>query len=193
MTIIAEKKVDPYHSEYDGFYLMKWHDAETNALKRWFDNYKLDKYAYFARDTECLVVSEVPSTSKRGGTRYHVDIIDEGRGEQREYEMDHTAPEPPLIFFAAKRKYEPPPPKTAEELRREAEYERMYRLGYEPRRIPRRRRMTEVNWREGVVVRDDYMDYDIEWVMRPRFEPNFQQSPMLYTPPPPAPKHRRNV
>lgn len=154
---------DPYHAEYDGFYAMKWHDAEENALKRWFDNYKIDRYASFANSYECLVVSEVPSTSKRGGKRYHCDIIDEGRGTHREVVMDHTAPPAPTIFFAAKRKYEPPPPKTAAQQRAEAEAEFMYRKGLRPM---------------------------LEWVLQ---TPSYYSAPSTPASAPPPPTHRRNV
>jgi hypothetical protein len=40
--------------------------------------------------------------------------------------MDHTAPEPPLMFFAAKIKYVASPPPSVEDIRREMEYRRMY-------------------------------------------------------------------
>lgn len=48
-----------YHVEYDGYYTMKWHDDEKNALKRWFDNYKVERFASFASEYEWLVVKEV--------------------------------------------------------------------------------------------------------------------------------------
>lgn len=53
-----------YHVEYDGYYTMKWHDDEQNALKRWFENYKVERYASFASDYEWLIVKEVASDAK---------------------------------------------------------------------------------------------------------------------------------
>lgn len=185
-----------YYTDYDGYHRMKWHDAEENALKRWFENFKVNKFDHFASDYECLVVSEVPSTSKRGGKRYHCDIIDEGRGTQREVVMDHTAPKPPTIFFAAKRKYVPPPPKTPSELRREEEYARMRNMGYVPRKRPVYRMPTKFDPNAPLVMPE--LEYEIEWVREdpPRWHLETMYMPMTrltaYTPPP-APKHRRNV
>lgn len=186
MVAVKKKKtVDPYHSEYDGFYSMKWHDAETNALKRWFENYKVDKYASCAGETECMVVTEVPSTGKRG-KRYHVDIIDEGRGTQRDYVMDHTAPEPPTVFFAAKRKYEPPPPKTARQLQQERDDEMRYRQGLRPMRYPVFGSITSAGPDADMAIRN--LDYITKWVAQPP-----AWSPVAPVVKPPPPKHRRNV
>ena len=183
-----------YHIEYAGYYVMQRHDMETNKLVRWFNNYKLGRWDLFANDTEFLVVKEVPSNIKRGGIRYVCEITDEGRGTKREVIMDHTAPTPPWVFFAAKHRYEPPPPKTAKQLREEAEYERMYRLGYEPRRRVKRRSLQSFKvsaWNYSPVSIQDKIEYEIEWVL-----PDYNDRHMvMYTETPwtlPEPTHRRN-
>lgn len=179
-----------YQVDYAGYYAMSWHDREENALKRWFDNYKIERYASFACDTEWLVVKEVESTSKHRGNRLICEIGDDGRGTKREVIMDHTAPPAPILTFAAKRKYVPPPPKTADELRREAEWERMYAMGYEPRPRLRRYAMPNIlNNSYPVMVQDD--EIEIEWVPR-RFHNYFNIPKTAYKAPEP-PKHRRNV
>lgn len=180
-----------YHVEYDGYYTMKWHDDEKNALKRWFDNYKVERYASFASDYEWLVVKEVSSDSKRGGKRLVCEIGDDGRGTKREVIMDHTTPPAPVLTFAAKRRWEPPPPKSAAEQRREMEWSIMMARGYEPVRRPRRRPIfIGVDFAAGGSISDTIeIEYDIEWVPRRR---HYDEPVRAYTPPPP-PKHRRNV
>jgi hypothetical protein len=127
MVAIVGDKTKVYHIEYDGYYNMINHDKRENALRRWFDNYNIDKNAYFASDYEWCIVKEVNSTAKRGGKRYICEIgHDKTDVAERSYTMDHTAPEPPLMFFAAKIKYIAPPPPSVEDIRREMEYRRMY-------------------------------------------------------------------
>lgn len=177
-----------YHVEYEGYYAMSWHDREENALKRWFDNFKVERYASFACETEWLVVKEVPSATRRK-KRVVCEIGDDGRGTKREVIMDHSAPPAPMLTFAAKRQYVPPPPKTAAELRKEAEWHRMMSMGYEPIRRPRYRPAV-IAWDmadcpSGMVE----VEYDIEWVPRRR---QYYEVPRDYKPPPP-PTHRRNV
>lgn len=195
----AMKPVDPYHAEYDGFYTMKFHDAETNALKRWFENFKVDRMAYFANDFEWLVVHEKPSTSK-SRTRFRKYVCEIGRDDMpnnhRFVAMDHTAPKPPNVFMAAKRKYEPPPPKTPSELKREAEWDYMMRRGYEPVRYPIYPEMMPrfLDYDEPPKPIRLEVDYGIQWVKKPTPIYAFVDSPSDYKPPtPPAPKHRRNV
>lgn len=179
----------PYHVEYDGYYRMSWHDSEENALKRWFENFKVEQYASFAADTEWLVVKELPSGTRRK-KRYICEIGDDGRGTKRDVIMDHSAPPAPLLTFAAKRRYEPPPPKTAAELRQEAEWNRMHLLGYEPIRRALYKPISvsfslDMDMNEPIEI-----EYDVEWVRR---------RPRDYYMPPSAPykappvRHRRNV
>lgn len=181
-----------YHVEYEGYYTMSWHDREENALKRWFDNFKIDRWAHFATDTECLIVEEVASETRRK-KRYVCKIEDEGRGIKREVIMDHTAPPAPILTFASKRRYEPPPPKTAAELRKEAEWSRMMSMGYEPIRRPRYRPATALwamDMADGPSMSGTFeVEYDIEWVRR---RPQYYDGPRAdYTPPPV--RHRRNA
>jgi hypothetical protein len=180
-----------YHVEYDGYYAMSWHDREENALKRWFENYKVGRYESFACETEWLVVKEVESSTRRK-KRLVCEIGDDGRGTKREVIMDHTAPAAPILTFAAKRRYVPPPPKTAEEMRREAEWERMLSMGYEPIRRPRYRPvLMGIDWASGPSVSATIeMEYDVEWVPRRR---SYYNPPPISCPPPDPPKHRRNV
>lgn len=106
--------------------------------------------------------------------------------------MDHTAPPAPLITFAAKRRYEPPPPKTAEELRREAEWNRMTMLGYEPVWRPRPIPMSPVfdfNATMMEAIMDMTVEYEIEWVRR---RPRHYEPPLTAYRPPPI-RHRRNA
>lgn len=134
-----------YQVNYEGYYSMSSHDREENALKRWFDNFKVDRNAWFATEFETLVVVEVNATAKHISKRQVCQIENPGyikhkvqhMAGTREVVMDHTAPPAPMLTFAAKRIWQPPPPKSAEDLRKDAEYERMYRNGFEPRYIPR--------------------------------------------------------
>lgn len=176
-----------YHVEYDGYYTMKWHDDEENALKRWFENYKIERYASFASDHEWLVVKEVPSDAKHRKVRFICEIGDDGRGTKREVIMDHTAPSAPMLTFAAKQRYVPPPPKTEQQLRKEAEWNRMLSLGYEPRR--RSYKPMSIFLEMSASVPDFLeVEYEIEWVPR-RWndykQPNFA--------PPKSPTHKRNI
>lgn len=179
-----------YHVEYEGYYTMSWHDREENALKRWFDNFKVERFASFAAETEWLVVKELPSETRRK-KRIVCEIGDDGRGTKREVVMDHTAPPAPILTFAAKRRYEPPPPKTAAELRKEAEWNRMMSMGYEPIRRPRYRPAT-VFWGMDIASSPDMtveVEYDIEWVRR---RPHYYEGPRADYAPPPV-RHRRNA
>lgn len=177
-----------YYAQYDGYYTMSWHDKEENALKRWFDNFKIERYASFATDTEWLTVKEWPSETRRK-KRYVCEIGDDGRGTKREVIMDHSAPPAPMLTFAAKRRYEPPPPKTAAELRREAEWNRMHMMGYEPIRRPRYKPISAVLNFDDAMPMDVEVEYDIEWV--PRRRDQYMPPPQPYKPPPM--RHRRNV
>lgn len=179
-----------YHVEYEGYYTMSWHDREENALKRWFDNFKVERYATFASETEWLVVKELPS-GRRRKKRYVCEIGDDGRGTKREVVMDHTTPPAPMLTFAAKRRYEPPPPKTAADLRREAEWHRMMAMGYEPIRHARMPRMPAVLFSDSPMSMEAVeIEYEIEWVRRrPRY---YDEPPSAPRPAPPPPRHRRN-
>lgn len=181
-----------YQAEYAGYYTMRWHDDEQNALKRWFDNYKVERYASFASEYEWLIVKEVPSACKARSKRLVCEIGDDGRGTKREVVMDHTTPPAPVLTFAAKRRWQPPPPKTAAELRREAEWDYMMMRGFEPRYRPRMPKMV-MGWdlSDGPSVCNVEVEYDVEWIKRRDY---FDRplSQMAYKPPPP-PKHRRNV
>jgi len=181
-----------YHVEYDGYYTMYWHDTEQNALKRWFDNYKIERYVGFATDCEWLVVKEVTSDTKHRKTRFICEIGDDGRGTKREVIMDHTAPPAPMLTFAAKKRYEPPPPKTAQQLHKEAEWNRMISLGYEPIRRPKYKPISTAVYMMGMEPIADVVEYEIEWVLRPPLwynqKPDFSKKPE-----PKPPTHKRNV
>jgi hypothetical protein len=180
-----------YHTEYEGYYSMSWHDQETNALKRWFDNYKIDRGATFAAETEWLIVKELPSRTKRKRC-YVCEIGDDGRGRKREVIMDHSAPPAPMLTFAAKRRYEPPPSKTVAELHKESEYARMRRLGYEPVRRAKYK-LPRVSFGPNFDITPNTsvaVEYEIEWV-RSRPYSRFDV-PARPVPPPSPSKHRRN-
>lgn len=188
-----------YHVEYDGYYTMSNHDKEENALKRWFDNYKVDKNAWFANEYECLIVETVDANARHIRKRQICKIEDEGRKTSREVVMDHTAPPAPMLTFAAKRRWEPPPPKTPAELRRETAYAIMYAQGYEPRILRKPVYNTATpSWKNPFLVVDGAltMQYteEIEWVKRGHdyFPLEFMRDTPKFTPPPP-PKHRRNA
>lgn len=182
-----------YHVEYEGYYAMSWHDREENALKRWFENYKVERHASFACDTEWMIVKEMPSGTRRK-KRYVCEIGDDGRGSKREVIIDHSAPPAPMLTFAAKRRYEPPPPKTATDLRKEAEYHRMMMRGYEPVRRAKYKPMAAVCFTEEMSIADMTVEveYEIEWVRRSRYIDRLYDVPMRPVPPPTPPKHRRN-
>lgn len=190
------KPVDPYHSEYDGFYAMKWHDAEENALKRWFENFKIERYAHFANDYECLIVEEVPASGKHIKKKQICRIENEGQGTTREVPMDHTAPPAPMVFFAAKQRYVPPPPKSAADIRKEEEWRRMTMMGYIPRftRRPVVMRTLPPIWEidlDAPLKLTDTVQYveEIEWVRRPAYDLSSQY---VKSAPAPAKRHRRN-
>lgn len=102
-----------YVTDYPGYWNMKFHDSEQNELKRWFDNYKIDRYAAFQTDYEWLVVKEIETAVRGKKIRYVVEIGADHHDKRREVVMDHQAPKPPVMTFAAKRKYVPSPPKSA--------------------------------------------------------------------------------
>lgn len=188
------KKAAMYHVEYDGYYTMKWHDDEQNALKRWFDNFKVDRHAGFATDYEWLVVKEVAATAKHHKTRMVCEIGDDGRGTKREVVMDHTAPPAPMLFFAAKMRYEPPPPKTTRQLRQEEEWARMTALGFEPKRVARRSTsIADFNPFTAVDGALMLKEIEYEWVPRQRSYNYFDMKPDFTYKAPAPPTHRRNV
>lgn len=179
-----------YQVDYAGYYAMSWHDREENALKRWFENYKIERYASFACDTEWLVVKELPSERRRK-KRFVCEIGDDGRGTKREVVMDHTAPPAPLLTFAAKRRFEPPPPKTTAQLRKEAEWDRMMQMGYEPIRRARMPPLSLARFDPSAPIMAADVEYEIEWVRRrPRY---YDPPPMSSYVAPPPPRHRRNA
>lgn len=185
-----------YHPEYAGYYTMSWHDKEENALKRWFENYKIDRYASFACDTECLIVQEREASARRIKKRQVCLIEDEGRKTSRFVIMDHTAPSAPMLTFAAKRKWQPPPPKSVADLKREAEYRFMMERGYEPRirRVPVYQQFSAMS--STNILPDLTMEYreEIEWVRHDRYRDMLDaQLFVLSQSTPPPPTHRRNV
>lgn len=187
-----------YHVEYDGYYTMRFHDDEPNALKRWFDNYKIEHDASFATKYEWLVVKEVASDNKKYKTRFICEIGDDGRGTRREVIMDHTTPPAPMLTFAAKLRYEPPPAKTAQQIWQEIKWNmreeiewNMLASGYVPIRravIPPMPVPTEFDH----AVKDSLeYKHKIEWVLKTQnyfLEPDFNKERK-----PKAPTHRRNV
>lgn len=205
-----------YQVNYEGYYSMSTHDREENALKRWFDNFKIDRQAWFATEFETLAVVEVPATAKHISKRQVCQIENPGyikhkvqhTAGTREVVMDHTAPPAPMLTFAAKRIWQPPPLKTPAELKREAEYERMYRLGYEPIRRACYRPMTFNPYANPYDIAPSFeQEYEIEWVKRnyQRHQQDAMRMAMMTMAPPTidksilrqleqiAPKHRRNV
>jgi hypothetical protein len=184
-----------YHVEYEGYYTMWWHDREENALKRWFDNYKIDRYASFAIDYEWLIVKEVPSDTRHCKPRFICEIGDDGRDTKREVIMDHTAPIAPVLTFAAKRHYEPPPPKTEQQIRKEAEWNRMHELGYEPvRRLIYKPAVSflKLDNFAAAATHIAEVEYEIEWVQR-HTQRSFERPNFQLKVPPKAPTHKRNV
>lgn len=196
----------PYYPAYDGYYTMSNFDGEQNALKRWFDNYKIDKNAWFATEYETLVVEEVHA-SARHIKKCQVCLIENigymkhGKANaQRKIVMDHTAPPAPILTFAAKRIWQPPPPKTPAELRKEQEFAMMYARGMEPRirRVPVRQTVSFRAWDfDAMPMLEDTIEYreEIEWVKRSydHIDAMAMMIRAIKSPTPPAPKHRRNV
>jgi hypothetical protein len=182
---------------------MKSHDAETNALKRWFDNFKIDRHAYFASQYETLVVETVLATAKHISKRQICIIENPGYIEhkqtfnaRREVIMDHTAPPAPMLTFAAKVIWKPPPPKTPAEIRREQEWLEMSMRGYEPR--VRRRPVYTIPTFNAMMPLSPVFDYEeyVDWVPRRSYFSNDMMDAFALSvkkPTPPAPKHRRNV
>jgi hypothetical protein len=185
-----------YYMDYAGYAPMQCHDNEENELKRWFDNYKISKDAYFATAYEWLVVEDVTATAKNIKTLNICSIGNDRTNERREVIMDHTTPPPPVVFFAAKIKYEPPPPKTAAELAREEQY----------RRMSQRNRLFDYDYRPQFEIAREFdsrmtMHMLTTWsfaLTKPRpiysavdsgSEPSKFATTFVA---PPAPKHRRN-
>lgn len=196
----CKKPIDPYHSEFDGTYTMKDHDKEASALKRWFDNFKIDRYVLFATKYECLIVEEVPASAKHIKKKQICRIENAGANTTREVRMDHTAPPAPMVFFAAKQRYEPPPPKTPAELRKDEEWYRMRSRGYIPRyrSVPIRKVLPSILMFDSAVdplkieTTVEFVE-EIEWVRddRPHYDYNYVP-PSTPAAPPPAPRYRRN-
>lgn len=105
-------QVSPYYEKYPGRWLMEWHDGYSE-LKRWFDNWKLEKYVSFG-DTEWLTIQEYSLTCRgKKITRYDGVIGADHDGRRRKVSFETGAPPPPTFFMPAKRKYEPSPPEPA--------------------------------------------------------------------------------
>lgn len=206
-----------YSTNYEGYYIMSHHDREENALKRWFDNFKVDRNAWFATEFETLIVVDVPATAKHITKRQICQIENPGYIKHnvkhyactREVCMDHTAPPAPMLTFAAKRIWQPPPPKSAEDRRKEAEYERMYRNGFEPRYIRRAvySPLTTFSFNETPDFSESSINYveEVQWVKRNNDQSDAMRMVMEMITTPPAfdksilqqlksmaPKHRRN-
>lgn len=183
------KVINPYHPEYDGFYWMKFHDDEANALKRWFENYKVEQYAYFASEYEWLVVKEVEATAKHIKKRFVCEIGRDGNERIRTVIMDHTAPPAPMVFFGAKRKYEPSPPRSVAEMRQEMEWSRLRELEWQYR--IRQSRMSVMDFDPSVPVTEIIniptrrIEVGIDWGRKDRAV----MKPVA----PPPPRHRRNI
>lgn len=99
----------PYNAKYPGIWPMQWHDAEKSEIKRWFDNWKVERYASFAAEYEWLTIAEVPvQIGRRKGVRYVGEIGADHTTERRKVEFDPSAPPPPTLYQPASKKYEPP-------------------------------------------------------------------------------------
>jgi hypothetical protein len=107
--------------------------------------------------------------------------------------MDHLAPPAPMLTFAAKRLWQPPPPKSPAELKREAEWEMMYRRGLVPR-VVRKPVMPPMlfSFKEGPITALDTMQTvtyieEIVWEPRPAYHFVAPIAPIR------EPRHRRNT
>lgn len=96
-----------YFTTYPGYLLMQCHDDETNDLKRWFDNYKVDKYATFTCEHEWLVIDEQEFFDVRGKRRRRfVGVIGADHTETcRKVDFDTSAPPPPTFWRPSKVSY----------------------------------------------------------------------------------------
>ena len=104
----------PYQEKYPGTWAMKWHDDKLSDLQRWFDNWKLEKYAFFNSETEWLTIEEHSWTCRgKKITRYEGTIGADHHNYVRKVKFETGAPPPPTFFVPVKRKYEPPPPEPA--------------------------------------------------------------------------------
>jgi hypothetical protein len=89
---------------------MKWHDDE-DALKRWFNNYKVGRYESFVTEYEWLVITEKPYEVRgRRYVRYEGEIGRDYNTIRRKVAFEAAAPPPPTFMIPAKKKYTPPPP-----------------------------------------------------------------------------------
>lgn len=186
-----------YYSDYPGYSDMLWFDCQDNKLYRWFMNFKQKRDDSFCSDYECLIIEQVPRKIGRFTKKIYVGRLEcNMTGLTRDVVFDVTAPEPPVLTFAARRQYEPPPPKTAAELRKEAEYERMRRKGYELRHRPVNRYSVDIGPATGKIPDNAVIEYEEYWVKPEPLYYGFDKGGIdkqaLWVTPAPKRNYRRN-
>lgn len=102
-----------YKLDYPGAVDMQCFDAQVE-LKRWFDNWKLDRNAAFAGEYEWLTVEEKKFTvGRRERSRFigHIGDVDSS-GIRRNVLFEVGAPAPPTFYRPAKFRPKPKPKPT---------------------------------------------------------------------------------
>jgi hypothetical protein len=121
-----------YKLDYEAADEMRRFDGEQ-ALRRWFDNWKIDREAHFAADDEWLTIEERKFRgARRTGVRYIGTICDvEELGPRRAVVFETNAPPPPTFHRPAKIRPEPPRRRARDSntLTVDTIYEAMDRLG----------------------------------------------------------------
>lgn len=92
-----------YKLDYDGWLALNDHDGHSD-LRRWFENYKLERFAKFAADDEWLTIEEKKFRgARRSAVRYVGTICDvEEIGPRRTVVFETNAPPPPTFHRPAK-------------------------------------------------------------------------------------------
>lgn len=177
-----------YYEDYPGSCGMRYHDKEPD-LRRWFDNYKLDRAAAFPWAFQWLTIEEKHfETRRRRHIRYEGSIGDDNGTVVRTVLFETDAPPPPTFYRAAS-----PQPKvtidwpvstarTREHLR---QAERVYRD---------QREMLMQLWAGPYPGMDISMIPDRLYRQYFYPPPLYPPAPKIETPPPPPPppRYRRN-
>lgn len=158
---------EPYIFDYPGVWAMHYHDGAAE-LKRWFDNYKIDKGAWFANDYEYLTIEECRYGAGRNAGIYYVGKIGEDNtAKHRVVRFEANAPPPPTFMRKPLRDKPVPQPLSM--------YDTM-RMRYDMERF-------EMERMKMIIARQYFVPSMLLGV------PTVPDVP----PPPPPPRYRRNV
>ena len=101
-----------YYKEYPGYWPMLWHDGNDD-LRRWFENYRIDKSVLPPFSTEWMTIEEYAWTCRgKKITRYEGRIGADHHDNIRPVRFETGAPPPPTFMQPVRQKHvvwtEPP-------------------------------------------------------------------------------------